>query len=159
MRKNRRAVRLLAAAAAAFCLFSLPGTLRVRAEAVESETEMPAEDAGAASGPLLSPEMIGELKNLIDGLKVEDIYEIASTAWGVGNSEEFKRLIEYPEMQALVKSALKKGIEVASDDPQMAKEILVTLGVEESYVDLLEELVRTAGSLDMDMVGALLGSL
>ena len=159
MKKKRWAAFLLSAAAAAGCLFALPGPAGARAEAVTAETELPEGDPAFEDGPLLSPEAVEAIKRLIDEVDVNELCDIAIEAWGVANTEEFQRLMEYPEMQGLAKAAFKKVIEVAAEDPEMAKEILVTLGIEKDYVQLLEELIKTANAVEPKLIESLLGSL
>ena len=52
-------------------------------------------------------------------------------------SEEFQRLMEYPEMQALAKTALTRLTDFAMNEPELATKVLVKLGADESAVDLM----------------------
>lgn len=55
----------------------------------------------------------------------------------VMNSEEFKRLMEYPEMQALLETLLKRLTTFVMDEPELAAKVLVALGADESAVHLM----------------------
>ncbi|MBP3901142.1 MAG: hypothetical protein J6D53_06785 [Blautia sp.] len=52
-------------------------------------------------------------------------------------SEEFQRLLEYPEMQALMKTALDRLIQFVTEEPELATKVLVALGADESAVNLM----------------------
>ena len=53
------------------------------------------------------------------------------------NSEEFQRLMEYPEMQALAKTALTRLTDFVMNEPELATKVLVKLGADESAVQLM----------------------
>ena len=53
------------------------------------------------------------------------------------NSEEFQRLLEYPEMQALMETAFDRLTQFVMEEPELAAKVLVTLGADESAVNLM----------------------
>ena len=53
------------------------------------------------------------------------------------NSEEFQRLLEYPEMQALMMTALDRLAHFVTEEPELATKVLMALGADESAVNVM----------------------
>lgn len=85
----------------------------------------------------LSEEDLNYYIDMIQNMDMNEIIGNISTISNVIQSEEFKHLMEYPEMQALAESASKKTVEMIMDDPALTGKILVTLGMDEKLVKVL----------------------
>ena len=69
--------------------------------------------------------------------ETEELMSNMGVLVNVIESEEFQRLMEYPEMQALAKTAFTRLTDFVMNEPELATKVLVKLGADESAVDLM----------------------
>ena len=106
------------------------------AAAEEAVTEAP-EGLGDVLDASASRQLWSELIALLLQMDPEQAKEYYDTICAVITSEEFDRLMEYPQMQALVDTALEESAEFVLENKELTGEILVKLGVNEKAAGLI----------------------
>lgn len=125
------------------------------AEASGTETEQTAAEASlegevreaAEEAPLnedVTEKELEEYTEMARRFDMAEILENAETIWRVSQSEEFHALMEYPEMQELLKTVLVKLKDFIFEEPDLAEKVLITLGVKEPLVKEVMLVVRAA---------------
>ena len=138
----------------ALCLAALVTvTGAASAWAGESTSETEAMTEAQAQGPETGEEALQEsidgiIADLIGDMKVEELLDLAMTILKVTDSEEFQHLMEYPEMQALAETVVKRCIRMFVDDPELAEKIMTTLGVDERAAAILAMMAEEVKNTD-----------
>ena len=135
-------------------------------EAAENDSEEAAEDPADGTASPVSEEEPGltdeivELIEKMDGKysfkydpengirpgnpETEELMSNLGVLVEVLESEEFQRLMEYPEMQALMRTAFERLVQFVTEEPELATKVLVALGADEKAVQLMMKGVGTA---------------
>lgn len=128
-------------------------------EAAEAESEAAAEEAESGTDSGTSDKDSGLTEDLASAIEeasskysfryepgggikpgnaeTEELMSNLGVLLNVIESEEFQRLMEYPEMQALAKTALTRLTDFVMNEPELATKVLVKLGADESAVNLM----------------------
>lgn len=90
----------------------------------------------------LSEEDLDEYLQMLEGMDKREALENVLVVKQTLESEEFARLMEYPEMQALIDEVLKKAEKFIIEEPELMGKILVTMGLNEKIVNVLVALIK-----------------
>ena len=128
----------------ALLLFLMP------ASGMAGEAELEQETVQASEEGVEENETAGENGFSLTLMK-EDLEKLAKyfdMGFGLISSPEFQELFQYVEVQNLTKEVIKRVGRFAVDDPELVRKILLTLGVEEKYTDLLTTVLQWLDKLD-----------
>lgn len=91
----------------------------------------------------------------LDKLDKETIMDYAHTILTVFRSEEFQHLLDYREVQELIKTVIQRSADFVRENGELTAKILKTLGIRENYVRILMKVVESGLALDEDIQNSL----
>jgi len=95
----------------------------------------------------LGEEAVIAVKDYLEDLDEEDLAELKKNIEAIRamlTSESFRSLISYTEVQDLIILALLKAEDLMVEDTQLTSKVLVTLGIEEKYADMILKIIQIA---------------
>ena len=85
-----------------------------------------------------------ELDEFASEMGLEGAVEYLRKIYDLVSSEDFRSIIQYPEVRELIVEVLKRGAEFASTERELTETILETLEVDESMIVLLRALLDSS---------------
>ena len=103
------------------------------------------ESPGEKAASELTDEQVQEFTDKLKEIDVAQLLDNVTLIKNIAESEEFRHLMQYPEMQALVLAALDKAELFVLENPELTGEILLKLGADEKITNTIVAFAQSAG--------------